>query len=194
MKFRKPFRRLSAKYKASMTFSKCGVAGQEQQMHFLKPCAPMTRWCVVQLLRNFGDVLVVNATPLTKLPRMRSGSLLSLPGSVEHAGPATNKFRAVIFFSANPAYEAVADYDPDQQYTDLLLCGHLMSLLWQQPLVGDAEREFLLTAMAHYNMEEQEADVEQHLGANHFAQGPSECEEALQKMVRRGAAEEALNA
>jgi hypothetical protein len=91
----------------------------------------------------------------------------------------------VIFFSANPEGEAVADYDPDQQYTGPLLCGHLMSLLWQQPLVGDAELEFLLIAMAHY-MEEQEADVEQHLVANHFAQGPfSECVVrvvALQKM------------
>jgi len=138
---------------------------------------------VGQLLRNFGDVLVMNATPLTKLPSMSSGSLLSLPGSVEHAGPATNKFRAVLFFSANPEGEAVADYDPDQQYTGPLLCGHLISLLWQQPLVADTERQFLLTAMAHY-MEAQEGDVEQHLVAHHFAQGPfSECVETLQKMA-----------
>jgi hypothetical protein len=97
---------------------------------------------VVQLVRNFGDVLAVDATPLKELSILRSGSLLSLPGSVEHSGPATDKFRIVMLFSANPKVEAVADYDPDHQHMGPLLCAHILSLLWQQLSVGATEREF----------------------------------------------------
>lgn len=108
---------------------------------------------VQTLLQCFGDVLfperyvLFNMKKKTKLP---SGSLLSLPGSVVHAAPAAASYRAVIFFSGWPHQNKVAEYNPDTQYTGVMLAGHLTSLLWKKPGVGFAERLFLLQRLAHY--------------------------------------------
>jgi len=118
------------------------------------------------LVREYGDVL---APPHSCSPRpspssarekeeaggmigsavpIRAGTLLSLPGSVVHAGPRSSGFRAVMFFSAWPEGSDVAEYDPDTQYSSVLLCGHLVSLMWAQIGVGFSERLYLLRVLA----------------------------------------------
>lgn len=63
-----------------------------------------------------------------------------------HAGPASNKFRAVMFFTAWPSGSAEAQYNPDTQYFAPLLCSDLASILWSALTVDD--RVYLLTKLA----------------------------------------------
>lgn len=105
------------------------------------------------LLKCFGDVLLPARYVLFRMKKqtnLRAGSLLSLPGSVVHAAPAAASYRAVIFFSGCPCREEVAEYNPDTQYTGVMLAGHLASLLWKKPGVGFCERLFLLRRLAQY--------------------------------------------
>jgi hypothetical protein len=55
------------------------------------------------LLRGFGRLLspLVQTGADTEMP-LPLGTLLSLPGEVVHAGPASDKFRAVMFFTGTP--------------------------------------------------------------------------------------------
>eukprot|EP00466_Bigelowiella_natans_P016100 jgi/Bigna1/88358/estExt_fgenesh1_pg.C_310047 len=102
------------------------------------------------LLRDFGDVLASSSTYncMRNHSSVSTGSLISLPGSVVHAGPGTSAFRAVIFFSASPKACGVEEYHPDTQYSSVLLSGHLVSLMWRQEGVGPVERRYLLTMLA----------------------------------------------
>ena len=95
------------------------------------------------------------------------GSVLSLPGSVIHAGPAASDYRSVLFFSACPIQDDNVEYNPDTQYTGIFLCGWLVILLWRLPGMGVVEREYLLEILLHYM---QESSVKRHF-ANHFPVG-----------------------
>lgn len=148
----------------------------------------------VSLLQQFGDLLSpiivpendvvvlssflsssldsnANATPAV----VPAGTLVSLPGSVMHAGPAAPSFRAVLFFTAWPKPTTtspilpmdpknnnnttedggldsntpvvVPQYHPDTQYwTSLLICDIILSV-WNE-LNTDRERIYVLTKLA----------------------------------------------
>jgi hypothetical protein len=104
------------------------------------------------MIRQFGNLLCPVVQQVESLPAdqvMSTGTLLSLPGSIIHAGPASHSFRAVLFFSAWPAASAVPQYNPDTQYFASLLCSDLVSVLWRT-LAGPADRKYLLTKLACY--------------------------------------------
>ena len=105
-----------------------------------------------KLLQEFGHVLTCEKqmrqeTQPPVQTGLTTGDLLTLPGSVVHAGPKCTKFRAVIFFSASP--QDVAEYNPDTQYTGVHLLAHLVSCIWQHRGIGFAERKFLLETLAN---------------------------------------------
>ena len=52
-----------------------------------------------QLLQGFGNVLSPSLQEICAEPKLPTGTVLSLPGSVVHAGPASPSFRAILFFS-----------------------------------------------------------------------------------------------
>ena len=51
------------------------------------------------LLQGYGNVLSPFLQEICAEPELPAGTLLSLPGSVVHAGPASPSFRAILFFS-----------------------------------------------------------------------------------------------
>jgi hypothetical protein len=105
------------------------------------------------LLDYFGDVLIPERQVLDRMlsrESLRTGSLLSLPGSVLHAGPRADEFRAVVFFSAWQIGSDIAEYDPDIQYTGVMLAGHLLSILWRRDNIGYKERHYLLQRLVQY--------------------------------------------
>ncbi|CAB9520757.1 expressed unknown protein [Seminavis robusta] len=65
------------------------------------------------LLQKFGSLLERGSTVPQQREKLATGSLLSLPGGVIHAGPASDGFRAVLFFSGWPKGSEAAPYDPD---------------------------------------------------------------------------------
>jgi hypothetical protein len=69
------------------------------------------------LLKFFGDVLLPDlphgAIQKRNLP---TGTVLSLPGGVVHAGPSSEGFRTVLFFSGWQQGSVIEAYDPDVQY------------------------------------------------------------------------------
>ncbi|KAL3905872.1 MAG: hypothetical protein SGARI_004259, partial [Bacillariaceae sp.] len=104
-----------------------------------------------------------NRHGLACVPR---GSVLSLPGSQVHAGPTTDSaFRAVLFFSGLPqspsenddTFPTVQDakgekqkanqskgYDPDTQYSNVLLMASILQMLWRRFSVTAETRIYLL--------------------------------------------------
>lgn len=115
------------------------------------------------LIADFGDVLYpekemkeVSSTPNNKNnnTNIPPGSLFSLPGNVIHAGPGSNDYRAVLFFSACPSQTTTTttteQYHPDTQYTGIFLCGQFVMLLWRMDGMGLLEREFLLRMLVKY--------------------------------------------
>jgi len=108
---------------------------------------------IAMLLDSFGDTLLPERYVLQNMKNrnnLPTGSLLSLPGGVLHAGPASSEFRAVLFFSGWPTGSDIAPYDPDIQYMGTLLVGHLTSLLWHKEEMGFPERHYLLQRLAEY--------------------------------------------
>jgi hypothetical protein len=82
------------------------------------------------LVKEFGQVLVPQQQ-MKEVPvdgTLSAGLVLSLPGSVVHAGPNATEARAVLFFSGWPEESNVAEYDPDDQYTAVTLCGQLVQM------------------------------------------------------------------
>jgi hypothetical protein len=89
-----------------------------------------------------------------------AGTLLTLPGSVIHAGPSTEAYRAILFFSASPKKRRsstnevsvegeVAEYHPDVQYYAPMLCGEFLSIgVWHR--LNEEDRVYLLTKLAEY--------------------------------------------
>ena len=132
------------------------------------------------LIRDFGGVLRVAQRDLTLVPHVRRGSLFCLPGGVKHAGPKSDGYRAVMFFSGHPEGSACEPYDPDTQYTAATLCAHLVSLLWRHAEITEDDRRFLLRILARY------IDVEKEHNATiwaHFEEGEfATCIEKLQAL------------
>lgn len=108
------------------------------------------------LLNDFGDVFHPNST-FKKIKRcldsVRVGTVLSLPGGVVHAGPATESFRAVLFFSAVPISclaPVVAEYNPDTQFSSVLLAGFTLLISWRCIGMTKEARLYLLRRLAMY--------------------------------------------
>ena len=103
---------------------------------------------IPDLLSAYGVVFSVNprSRGTVEQQRLRTGSLLRLPESVVHAGPAWDGFRAVLFFTASPT--ATAPYDPDVQYSASLLLCFLLVQLWAD-LSWDDRRRLLRHLIAH---------------------------------------------
>jgi hypothetical protein len=104
------------------------------------------------------------------------GTLLSLPGSKVHAGPPTaSPFRAVLFCSGRPSvsYGSTGDesnkgillmeeksqkkalaqsesYDPDSQYSSVILMSSILFILWRQYGITKESRVYLLKRLRMY--------------------------------------------
>ena len=114
----------------------------------------------MELVHNFGNVLIpeneMDEVTLANKESIQQGSLFSLPGNVIHAGPQSSLSRAILFFSGcSKANFKDVGYDPDTQYTGVLLCGELVNLLWPIDGVGLIEREYLLQILTKYRNQTQ---------------------------------------
>ena len=71
-----------------------------------------------------------------------------------HAGPASNSFRAVLFFSAVPIADdkgpLTLEYNPDTQFSNVLLAGFVAQLLWRTIGITYSDRLYLLRRLANY--------------------------------------------
>ena len=102
------------------------------------------------LLRRFGDVLspsLVRHEPNRGHP-LPTGTLLSLPGGVVHAGPKSLNFRAVLFFSGHPTETTIPPYNPDVQYFDSILLSDMIAAVWED--LTTADRIYLLQKLVMY--------------------------------------------
>ena len=90
-----------------------------------------------QLLKQFGDTLNTERSEIKQHRLLRRGTLLTLPGSVMHAGPKSRSYRCLLFFSGWRKGSAVASYNPDIQYFGPLLCADLFALLYEKLSVVD---------------------------------------------------------
>jgi len=124
---------------------------------------------VLRIVESFGDVMLPHqiVRRMKGCPHLPTGTVTSIPGTVVHAGPMTDGFRAIIFYSAWPVGSSVAAYHPDTQFSGVTMVGHLLHLLWHMPYVGYQDRLFLLHIFEQYISESPVGDL--HL---HFAQGP----------------------
>lgn len=108
------------------------------------------------LLAKFGSVLHPHAFFQRKERRYGNvpvGTVLSLPGGVVHAGPQTEAFRAVLFFTAAPADRQRVKYNPDAQFNNVVLTGLLIVVLWRTVGVSKSDRLYLLRRLATYIQE-----------------------------------------
>ena len=96
-----------------------------------------------QLLNRYGSLLSDSTKVNTNKPAIKypTGTLLSLPGGVAHAGPKSNGFRAVLFFTGTP--DGCPPYDPDVQHCKTTLVSELLRLSWKD--MSAEEREYLLS-------------------------------------------------
>jgi hypothetical protein len=103
---------------------------------------------VKSLVELFGDVLCPNIQRVLyntrntrgdstgssqggdKEETFPAGTLLCLPGSEIHAGPACDRYRTVLFFSACPDVTQTIPYHPDTQYFAPLVCCDIISAVW----------------------------------------------------------------
>ena len=98
------------------------------------------------LLQSFGDTLTNDLHEVKHAGSLARGSLMTLPGSVIHAGPKVSGFRCILFFSAWPTTSQVASYNPDTQYFQSMLCADIYFLLHSQLISQD--RVYLLNLLA----------------------------------------------
>lgn len=126
---------------------------------------------VRELIASFGDVLLPLESfgAMTACASVSTGTLLSLPGSVIHAGPMSNSFRAIMFFSARPGGSKSDAYDPDTQFSGVTLCGHIVHLLWRQPNIAYDERLFLLSIFEQYISASPVSDTHEHFTDGDFS-------------------------
>ena len=82
-----------------------------------------------QLLNRYGSLLSDSTKVNTNKPAIKypTGTLLSLPGGVAHAGPKSNGFRAVLFFTGTP--DGCPPYDPDVQHCKTTLVSDFLAAL-----------------------------------------------------------------
>jgi hypothetical protein len=121
----------------------------------------------INLLRDFGKVLSDDVNEISVeeskyMPFLPTGTLLSLPGSVIHAGPASETFRAVLFFSGSS--NKIDAYDPDTQYFSGLLLCDFVSMLWERLNVPN--RVYLLKKLADNIQQTGYKHLHRHLSEN----------------------------
>lgn len=115
------------------------------------------------LLKRFGDVLSPNFQrhePNGGNP-LPTGTLLSLPGGVVHAGPASSKSRAVLFFSGHPCDTPIRPYNPDVQYFASILLSDVIAAVWEELEILD--REYLLNHLVSYLQRAEHKNMHKHL-------------------------------
>ena len=119
------------------------------------------------LLKGFGSLLSVSESTRTEA-RFPIGTLLSLPASVPHAGPFSDKLRAVLFFTGNPPGGTPYSYDTQHSRTTLLseiimhnwvplqkyenFAMHREYLLTKWDLIGLQNDKFALNNMHHRHL------------------------------------------
>jgi hypothetical protein len=101
---------------------------------------------------------VLDHLPSHKLP---AGTLLCLPGSEIHAGPACSAYRSVLFFSACPDVTTIVPYHPDTQYSAPLLCCDIIASIWSNVSVDN--RVYMLHKFRDIIYASKIQNVEQHL-------------------------------
>ena len=124
------------------------------------------------LITSYGNALILRSC-LTQERRKRArveksfrncptGSLLSLPGSVLHAGPRTDGFRAILFFSLAKHDQR---YDPDEQFCNVRLCAHIISILLEEHKseLSSNDYRYLLHVLTRYVLD----DVSQRISLFH---------------------------
>jgi hypothetical protein len=115
-------------------------------------------------LKSFGNVLHNVIEPCeTDTPLLERGAVSCLPGSVLHAGPECDTFRAILFFSGS--LDVDVQYNPDVQFFAPLLLAELIPAMWHKLTDNLQSRIYLLTKLADY--------VEQYRGWHvyrHFAE------------------------
>jgi hypothetical protein len=119
------------------------------------------------LIESYGLVFSELGETRNEQLSLPVGSLVSLPGGVVHAGPSSDSFRLVVFFSASPIDTPIPEYTPDIQFFSCNFWGYLVQVLWD--MVADSDRVYLLEKLARIIDEKQTyvKDV-----ASHFAKGP----------------------
>ena len=101
---------------------------------------------VQQLVSSYGKllsehiVLVSNQPPLSEDSPLKTGSLLTLPGGVIHAGPSTEGVRAILFLAATN--KDTIPYDPDVQYTATNLWASIAEAVWGLLSIPGADSKF----------------------------------------------------
>jgi hypothetical protein len=98
------------------------------------------------LLKGFGRLLSIKEDNCEEDPALPLGTLLSLPSGVVHAGPSSDKMRAVLFFSGTPKNQQ--PYNTEVQHNRTTLLGSIIMFIWVdlQKLNNFAEyRQYLLT-------------------------------------------------
>ena len=120
---------------------------------------------VRNLLNKFGKLLHTTLTLVSPGKTLKRGTLITLPGSVVHAGPSSTTFRSVLFASMWPKGSTEPRYDPDTQYSSIILCSHLLSLVWSN--IGLTERIYILERTVSYIKDKGLQDM-----SNHFPNGP----------------------
>ena len=107
-----------------------------------------------KLLQGFGSLLSVLKTESANLLPLPIGTLLSLPGKVVHAGPSSDKLRAVLFFTGTPSGDT--PYSSDIQHTRTTLISEIIMHTWI-PLQSNpdfaAQRKYLLRKWSEVGLE-----------------------------------------
>ena len=141
---------------------------------------------IVDFLADYGDVLHSNAFIKAVEKRQDSlpaGTVLSLPGGVMHAGPASSCYRAVLFFSAVPMTKTgplTLEYNPDTQFGNVLLTGFLTQIVWRAVGITVKDRLYLLRRLAMFI---RQADIRTGW-ERHFYDSPN-LKRVVQRMTRR---------
>jgi len=129
------------------------------------------------LLSDFARLLLpFELIKKSRKNKISTGTLLSTPGSVIHAGPGCTSFRAIIFCSAWPssrrhshshshshshtgtARAPVAPYNPDVQATKSILWCKLICCVWET--VPLCDRKYLLTELVKMIQKKEHPDLE----------------------------------
>ena len=99
----------------------------------LRPASSATNK-VQTLLAEYGKVLsktvvkVSNQPAVSETSPLKTGALLTLPGGVIHAGPATKGVRAILFLAATS--KGTCKYNPDAQYNRTNMWATIAAALW----------------------------------------------------------------
>jgi hypothetical protein len=101
-----------------------------------------------ELLRGFGNVLHPGIRDCSRSDLLRAGTLAAMSGGKVHAGPPSEKYRSILFFSGQTKGSREPEYNPDTQYSSPVLCADILYDLWLRISVTD--REYLLTRLLEY--------------------------------------------